>query len=153
RCRRLARSGLRADAAAQAQGVGVLAEGGNAKGDMFLETNAQFFGASADVVAADPFSKGFIFQAAFDGINLEIEDAFRRAYIGARSQKAGQLVAGKQRVLQSGLSRDVAIVGVRKDGPNDLLGVGVLAQDLRALSRVSLVWKVLKIRPALIVKV
>src|SRR6266849_11024425 len=78
-CESLSSSSLRGYGAAEAEGVGVFAEGGDAEGDVLFEGDAQLFGAFADVFAADAFGEGLVFHAAFDGIHFQIEDAFRGA--------------------------------------------------------------------------
>lgn len=54
----LGAGGLRS---AQAQGVGGAAHCGDAEGDMFLNGNAKFFRAFADVFAIDAAGEGFVF--------------------------------------------------------------------------------------------
>ena len=85
---------------------------------MFFEGNAEFFGALADVFAIDAAGEGFVFEAFFYGVGFQIENAFRRANVGAGHQEAGEFVAGEERVFQRGLPRHVGVVGVRKDGTN-----------------------------------
>ena len=46
--------------AAQAEGVGVFAHGGDAEGDVFFDGDAEFGGAVADVVAGDAFGEGLV---------------------------------------------------------------------------------------------
>src|SRR6266849_3667910 len=48
-CESLSSSSLRGYGAAEAEGVGVFAEGGDAEGDVLFEGDAQLFGAFADV--------------------------------------------------------------------------------------------------------
>src|SRR5258708_26728333 len=100
----LSRGGLGGDGAAEAEGVGVLAHRGDAEGNVLFQGDAELFGAFADVVAADAFGKGLVFQAAFHGIHFQIEDAFRGADIGAGGEEAGQFVAGEEGVLERGLA-------------------------------------------------
>ena len=56
----------------------MFAESRDAKGDVFFERDAKLFGAFADVLAADAFGEGFIFQPALHGVHFEIEDALSR---------------------------------------------------------------------------
>jgi hypothetical protein len=42
---------------------------------VLFEGDAELFGSFADVFAAYAFGEGFVFQAAFDGIHFQIEDA------------------------------------------------------------------------------
>jgi hypothetical protein len=139
--------------AAEAEGVGLFAEGGDAEGDMVFERDAQLFGAFADVVAADAFGEGLVFHAAFDGIHFQVEDALRRANVGAGGEKAGQFVAGEEGVLEGRLARHVAIVGVGEDGADDFLGIALLAKDSGAFGGVLFVRGVGFVGPALVVEV
>jgi hypothetical protein len=72
----LGTSGLRADVAAEAESFGFHAHRGDTEADVFFERDAEFFSAFADVVAADTFGEGFVFEAALHGVDFKIEDAF-----------------------------------------------------------------------------
>src|SRR5216684_6410737 len=145
--------GLYSYGAAQAEGVGVLAHRSDAEGDVLFEWDTQFLGAFTDIVAADAFGEGLVFHAAFDGIHFQIEDALRGADVGAGGEKAGQFVAGEERVLERGLAGDVAVVGVGEDGADDFLRVAFLAKNLGTFGGVLLVRGVGFVGPALVVEV
>src|ERR1700687_882627 len=145
--------GLRGDGAAEAEGVGVFAKGGDAEGDVLFERDAQLSGAFADVVAADAFGEGLVFHAALHGIYFQIEDAFRGANVGAGGEKASQFIAGEEGALEQGLARHIAVVCVREDGADDFLGVTTLAKDFGAFGGVVLFRSVGFVWPALVVEV
>src|SRR6266446_1297389 len=98
----LSRRGLCGDSAAEAEGVGVFAKGGDAEGDVLFEGDAQLVGAFADVFAAYAFGEGLVFHAALHRIHFQIEDAFGGANVGTGGEKAGQFVAGEEDVLKRG---------------------------------------------------
>ncbi len=141
------------DVAAEAEGVGLHAHGGDAKADVFFERDAELLRAFADVLAADAFGEGFIFQAALHGVHLEIEDALRRADVSARGEKAGELVTSEKRVLEGRLARDAGIIRVREDRANNFFGVAALAQNFRAFRGMPRVGSVLVVGPALVIEV
>ena len=62
--------------AAEAEGVGVLAHGGDAERDVFFERDAEFCGAVADVIARDSFGEGLVLQFLFHRFHFEIKNAF-----------------------------------------------------------------------------
>jgi len=72
---------------------------------MFFERDAEFFGAFADIIAGDAFGEEFVFHAALHGVHLEIENAFRRADVGASGEEAGELVAGEEPCAQARIWR------------------------------------------------
>jgi len=144
---------LCADVAAEAEGVGLHAHGGDAKADVLFERDAELLRAFADVLAADAFGEGFVFQAALHGVHLEIEDALRRADVSARGEEAGELVASEQRVLERRLARDAGIVRVREDRANNFFGVAALAQNFRAFRGMSRVGGMFVVGPALVIEV
>src|SRR6266568_4703154 len=131
----------------------VFAKSGDAEGDVLFKRNAKLFGAFADILAGDAFGKELVFEAALHRVNLKIENAFRRTHISASGEKAGNLVAGEQRVLQRGLPRHVGVIRMREDGADDLLGVTLLAQDFCAFGGMPLIGEVLLIGPAFVVEV
>jgi hypothetical protein len=131
----------------------LVAEGGDAEGDVVFEGDAQFFGAFADVFAAYAFGEGFVFEAALHGIHFQIEDALRGAHVGAGGEEAGEFVAGEEGVLERGLTGDVAVVGVGENGADDLLGIALLAKDPGAFGGVLLVRGVGFVGPAFVVEV
>src|SRR5258707_12785950 len=120
---------------------------------MFFERDAELFGAFANVWARDALGEKLVFHAALHGVDLEVEDAFRRTNVGAGGQKASQFITSEERVLEGGLAGDVAIIGVRENGADNFFGVTLLAQDLRAFGGVALVGGMLVIGPALVVEV
>ena len=69
--------------ATEAEGVGVFAQGSNAKGDVLVERDAEFFGTFYNVFATDAAREGFVFHALFHGTDFEVEDAFRGTYVSA----------------------------------------------------------------------
>src|SRR5271157_1407777 len=72
---KLGTGGLRGDVAAEAERVGLLAHGVDAKADVLFERNAQLFRAFADVIAADAFGESFVLEAALHGVDFKIKDA------------------------------------------------------------------------------
>jgi hypothetical protein len=58
---------LGGEIAAEAQGVGVFAHGGDAERDMVFHGDAQFCGAVADIVAVDAAGEGFVPEFLFYG--------------------------------------------------------------------------------------
>jgi hypothetical protein len=62
--------------AAEAELVGLGAEGFDAEGDVVVQGDIEFGGAFDYVVATDAAGEGFIFEALFDGADFEVEDAF-----------------------------------------------------------------------------
>src|SRR6266478_3500545 len=104
--------GLRPEAAAQSEGVSLLAHRGDAEADVFLEKDAELFHSFANIVAVDAASECLVFQALFHGVYFQIQDALRRAHVSACGEEAGQLVASKERVLESRLARHAGVVRV-----------------------------------------
>jgi len=144
---------LCADVAAETEGVGLLAHGGDAKADVLFERDAELFRAFADVLAADAFGEGFVFQAALHGVHFEIEDALRGANVRTRSEKAGELVASEKRVLEGRLARDAGIIRVREDRANNYFGVAALAQNFRAFRGMPRAGCVFVVGPALVIEI
>ena len=131
----------------------MLAKGRDAKGDVFFERNTEFLGATANVVAIDAAREGFVFETAFYGIDLEVEDAFGRADVSAGGKKAGEFVAGEEYVFQRRLARHIAIVGVRENGADNFAGVAVLAENLSAMSWMFFIGGMSFVRPALVIEI
>src|SRR5271170_4146361 len=104
--------------AAKTEGVGVFAESGDAKGDVFVERNAEFFGAFDDIFAADAASERFVFHAFFHRADFQVQNAFRWTYISASSEKSRQFVASKQGVFERALPSNARIFRVRKNRAN-----------------------------------
>ncbi len=100
-----------------------------------------------------PSSSAPLRHAALHRIHFQIEDALRGANVGASGEKAGQLVAGEEGVLERGLAGDVAVVCVGEDGADDFLGVALLAKDFGAFGGVLFVRSVRFVGPALVVEV
>ena len=75
---------MRTQIAAKAKGVRVFAHRGDAESNVLFEKDAEFFGAFADIVARDSAGKRFILHALLHRIRFQIENAFRRADVGAR---------------------------------------------------------------------
>src|ERR1700687_2506415 len=128
----------------------MFAKGGDAEGDMLFERGAPLFASFADVVAADAFGEGLVFQSAFDGVHFQIEDALRGADVGAGGEKSGQFVACEEGVLEWRSARHVAVVGVRENGADDFLGVALLAKNLGAFGGVLFVRGVGLVGPAFV---
>ncbi|PYU41960.1 MAG: hypothetical protein DMG53_20710 [Acidobacteria bacterium] len=106
-----------------------------------------------NILARHALGEEFVFHAPLHGVHFQIQNTFRRAHVRTSGQEAGQLVAGKERVLQRRLARHVRIVRMREDGADDLLGVAHFAQDFCALRRMPLVRRVFVIGPALVVEI
>ena len=62
---------------------------------MFVDRNGQLLGAFAHIVAIHAASEGFVFELAFYGIGLDLEDAFPGFDEGAGGEETGKFVAGK----------------------------------------------------------
>jgi hypothetical protein len=144
---------LGGDGAAEAEGVGCLAHGGDTEGDVFFEGNAELLGAPANVFAGNAAGEGFVLEALEDGTDFEIEDGFGRPNVGAGGKKAGELVAGKKHVLERGLAGDASVVGVGKDGANHFIGIAALAKDFGAFGGVLAAGSVGVVGPALVIEI
>ena len=141
------------DGSAEADRVGIFAQRADAEGDVFFERDAEFFGAFADVFARDAAGEGFILQALFHRIDFQIENTFRRADVTAGGEKAGEFIAGKERVLERRLARDTGIVRMRENGADNFFGVAQLAEDLCAFGGMLLVCGVGVVGPAFVVEI
>jgi hypothetical protein len=141
------------EGASEAEGVGVLAEGLDAEGDVVVEGKVEFGSALDDVFAGDAAGEGFVFHAFFYGTGFEIEDGFGGADKGAGDEEAGEFVAGEEGVFEGSLARRVAIAGMGEDGADDFFGVAVFAEDLGAFGGVLAVGGVVGVGPALVVEV
>lgn len=126
---------------------------GNAEGDVFFQRNAEFFGSLDYVFAVDAARKGFVLQAFLHGTCFQIKDTFRWANIRAGGDEACELVASEEGVFESGLPRNVAVVGVRQDGADHFLGIAKLAEDSGTFGGVLAVGRVVAVGPALVVEV
>ena len=67
---------------------------------MLVERDAEFLSAFDHLFAADAAGEGFVFHALLYGTDFEVEDALGGADVGAGGQKAGEFVAGKERVFE-----------------------------------------------------
>ena len=156
-CRRILDLGgggrFRRDVAAQAERVGSGAHGFDAEGDMIVERDAEFFGAFDDILTADASRKRFVLHPFFHRACFQIENALGRPNIRTGGDEAGEFVAREKRVLERRLPRDIAVIGVGKNGADDFFGVAAFAKDFRALSRMLAVGEVVTVRPSLVVKV
>src|SRR6267154_2774898 len=112
-----------------------LAQGSDAEGDVLFQCDAKLFGAFAHILARHALGEEFVFHAPLHRVHFQIQNTFRRSHVRPSGQEAGQLVAGKERVLQRRLARHVRIVRVREDGADDLLGVAHFAQNFCAFRR------------------
>ena len=139
--------------AAEAEGVGVFAEGGDTEGDVIVEGEAEFFSAFDYVFAGDAPGECFVFHTFFHGAGFEIEDAFRGANQGAGDKEAGEFVTSEERVFQRRLAGNVAVVRVGEDGAGDFLGVPALSEDFGAFGRMLAVGGVVGVGPALVIEV
>src|SRR6266404_3378936 len=79
--------------AAKSERIGSLAHGGDAKSDVLFDGNAQLLGPFADIVSVNAASEGFIFQLAFHGVGLDLENALAGLDQRAGGEKSGQFVA------------------------------------------------------------
>ena len=120
---------------------------------MFLKRDAEFGGPVAYVIAIDAAGEGFVLEAFFDGVDFEIEDAFGRANVGARDEKTGEFIACEQSVLERSLPRNVAVVGVRKNGADEFCRVAPFAKNSSALGGMFLVRGVSGVGKFLVVEV
>ena len=120
---------------------------------MFFEGDAEFGGAVAHVVAIDAAGEGFVFEAFFDGVDFEIEDAFGRANVGASDEEAGKFVASEKGVLERSLPGNIAIVSVRKNGADELFRVAAFAKNSGAFGGMFLVGGVGVVGEFLVVKI
>src|SRR5215469_3719421 len=77
--------------AAEAEDVGLLAHRGDAKRDVIIERNAEFFSALDHVFAADGASKGLVFHPLFHRSGFKIKNALRWAHVRACRKEAGKL--------------------------------------------------------------
>jgi hypothetical protein len=141
------------EGAAEAEGFGLFAHGGDAEGDVVVERNVEFLGALNHIIAADTAGEGFVFHAPFDGTNFEVEDAFGGTNVGAGGEEASQFVASEEGVLELGFARDARVIGVGKDGANQFRGIAVFAQDFGAFGGMLAVGGVVIVGPALVVEI
>lgn len=147
-------SGGRAlEASAQAESVGLLAHRGDAKGDVLIERDAEFFSAFHNVLATHTAGESLIFHALSHGANFEIENALRRTNIGAGCEKTGEFVTSEKRVLERSLPRDAGVIGVRENGADEFFAVAVFAKDFGAFGGVFAVGRVVVVGPAFVVEI
>src|SRR5271167_1448545 len=105
----------RLEGAAEAQGVGLFAHGGDAETDVIVERDAELLGALDDVFAADATGERFVFHALLHGAGFEVEDAFRGADVGAGGEEAGEFVTGEEGMLEGRLTGYTRVVRMRED--------------------------------------
>ena len=141
------------EGAAEAEGVGLFAHGGDAEGDVLVERDVEFFGALAHVFAADGAGEGFVLHALFNRANFQVEDAFGGTNVSAGSEKAGEFVAGEKGVFEMRFASDAGVIGVGKDGANQFGGIAMFAEDFGAFGGMLTVGRVVIVGPALVIEV
>ena len=129
------------------------AEGFYAESDVVVEGDAEFFCAFVDIVAIYAAGEGLVFEFFFHRGGFDFVDAFRGFDQGAGGQKARELIAGEEGVVERRNARGAGIVCVTENGVNDLLGVAALAENLRAFVGMLLRRVVIGVRPALVIKI
>ena len=125
--------------ATQAEFALNLAKGVDNEAAMFVEAQAQLFGAFPEVIAIDGTRKRFIFHTFLDRTDLKGVEAPIRPYERACNEKTAKLIRGKEGVLHKTLPADTRIIGVRQDRSNERFRKTALPQDFRAELRMSLV--------------
>src|SRR5258708_5538449 len=137
----------------QAERVGIFAHRDNAKGDVLFNRHTKLRRSTADIVTRNAFSKSLVLQFLFHRIHFQIQNTLRWPDVATGGDETSQFVASEEDVLERCLARNAAIIRVGNDRANDLFGVAVLAQDLGTLGRVTLVWRVFAVVPALAVEI
>jgi len=122
-------SGVGGLISAQTKRISNLTHSCDAKGDVFLDRDGQFFRAFADIVAIDAAREGFVLEFALHRIGFDLENALSRFDQGACGQEAGKFVASKQSMFERRFARNVAVIGVGNDGANHFFRVTAFAQD------------------------
>ena len=86
-------------------------------------------------------------------MTFQIQNTPGGTHIGAGGEKAGEFVAGEERVLQWRLARDARIVRVRENGAEHFIGVAVLAENSHSFSGVLAVGRMGLVGPTLVVEI
>jgi hypothetical protein len=141
------------EGAAEAEGVGLFAHGGDAEGDVLVERDVQFLGTLEHVFAADGAGEGFVLHALFDGADFQVQDAFGGTNISAGGEKPGELVASEEGVFELGFASDASVIGVGEDGANEFGGIAVFAEDFGAFRGMLTIGRVVIVGPAFVVEV
>src|SRR5262249_47696929 len=116
--------------------------------DVFFEWQSEQIGSGAEVLAFHSTGERLVFHPLHHRRRLEVQNALARTDQRRRGDESAQLVAGKECLFEAALARDAAVIGMRKDGPNDPFGVTFRIKDLAAAKRV-----IVEVRPALVVEV
>src|SRR5579864_4939734 len=88
------------------------AKGCDAKCDVVVERDAELLSAIVDVVATDSAREGFVFQLFLYGCGFHLVNAFGGFDERAGGEEAGELVAGKEGVIERGDARHAGVAGM-----------------------------------------
>src|SRR5438067_1005716 len=110
----------------------------NAEADVRIEIDAQFRGALDHILPVHALGEGLILHLPAHARDLDLGDGLAGFHQCARRQKAGQLIAGKQHLVQMGHARHAGIFRMAQDGDAQLLGPALPLQFADAYKRVLL---------------
>lgn len=88
------------------------AKGVDAKGDMILKRDTEFFGAFVHVIAIDAASEGLVLQFFLYAGGFHFVNAFAGLDEGAGGQESGQFVAGEKGAIELRFALDPRVIGV-----------------------------------------
>lgn len=125
----------------------------DAERDVVVERDAEFLSAVVDVVATDAARERFIFELFLHGRGFHLVDALGGFDERASGEEAGELVAGKEGVVERRNACHAGVAGVAEDCVNDFFGVSALAENLRAFKGVLFRRVMFRVGPAFVVEI
>ncbi len=120
---------------AQAELRGDRPQRGDEERDVLVEVDAELFRSAVDLLAVHSGREGRLLQLLAHRLRLERLDAVGTDE-AAGVDEAGELVAGKQGLLQRRVARQLQVLRMGETGLDDLLRLALLAQDRSAVLRV-----------------
>jgi hypothetical protein len=99
---------------------------------VLIEVNVQLLRSVEDIVAVHAAGEGFVLELFPDTRDFDIADGLAGLDEGARGEKARELVAGEESLVQVRRALRAGVFGVAEDGMADLLGPATLFKDADA---------------------
>src|ERR1700761_6340671 len=87
-------------APAQSQGIGIPLHRRQAERNVLVHRNAKFRGAGQNILPVDAAREGLVFHFLSDSCHIHVKNRLCGFYQGAGSQKTGELITGKESLIE-----------------------------------------------------